>query len=220
MGKLKLSVFGANGRMGKEVTAIAKNDGQIKLLTLEDGPLVVIDFSSPKGILEIAKWCAKNRVPLVSGTTGLSSIQEKKLKLLTKKIPLLRSPNFSLGLNAMAGATETFLTSTTPIKISVEEVHHKNKKDNPSGTAKFLQCVVKDNILKTTKVGKPSGLRVGEVFGLHKIIFILEGEVISFVHEARDRKIFAKGAIAAAKWLVAQSPGCYMMKDYLKGVSK
>jgi len=220
VGKIKLTVFGASGRMGREVTDLARIDKQLQIVGLDARPHVVIDFSSPEGVLKIAKWCAENKVPLVSGTTGLTSGQLKRIKSLTGKIPTLLSPNFSLGLNAMAKAVEVFLSSTTPVEVVIKEVHHKNKKDNPSGTAKFLQSVIKQSVTKSTKLSEPVGKRIGDVFGVHTVSCFLDGELITFEHEARDRKIFAQGAIEVAKWLYNQRPGVYTMKDYIEGISQ
>jgi 4-hydroxy-tetrahydrodipicolinate reductase len=220
MSKLKLSIFGVTGRMGQEVKSLASKDKSVQVVSLEDQPAVVIDFSSPKGLLEIAHWCSKHKVPLVSGTTGLSSIQKKKLKSLVQSIPVLCSPNFSLGLNAMVRSTQSFLESAIPTKVAIEEIHHKNKKDNPSGTAKLLQSIIKEKASKKTKVLQPVGLRVGNVFGLHKVMFFLDGELISFVHEARDRRIFAKGAVEVAKWIVRQKAGYYKMAEFIEGTGQ
>ena len=217
----KISVFGAAGRMGQEVIKFVKRDLEFALVQEKnEKPDVVIDFSSPEGALEISKWCTNNGVPLVSGTTGLSESQEKEFMEASKSIPLFWSPNLSMGLNAMVLAIKEFSQNFSQGEVTIEEVHHLNKKDNPSGTAKYLYKIVKENVGKKVLINRPIGVREGEVFGIHKVNFLANGEWVRFEHHAENRSIFAQGAVEVAKWLVKQNPGYYEMKNFLQKAIK
>jgi 4-hydroxy-tetrahydrodipicolinate reductase len=222
---IKISVFGATGRMGREVTKLAEKDSSLRLLpTLdlpqklkkETKPDVVIDFSSPQGLSVIANWCGQNKVALVSGTTALTLAQEKELKAAAKNSPIFWSPNMSVGLNSMALTLKSFAKNFSMGEVAIEEIHHKNKKDNPSGTAKILHKIIKENVPNGVTVESPVGLRGGDVFGVHKVYFFYDGEVVTFEHQAGNRMIFAQGAIKVSKWIVGQKPGLYEMEDFLQ----
>jgi 4-hydroxy-tetrahydrodipicolinate reductase len=222
---IKVALNGASGRMGTEILRLI--DAQIKFLEPLDPSSMaksnadlVVDFSSPQGCVVAANWCVKNGVPLISGTTGLTTLQEKEIKLASKKIPLFWSPNMSIGLNAMAKALNVFSKNFACGEVAIEEFHHKNKKDSPSGTAKFLERIVKGAVSKATVVSEPVGIRGGDIFGIHKVYFFGDGEWVSFEHHASGRAVFAKGAIEAGKWLVKQKPGFYGMADFLMGSSE
>ena len=206
--------------MGGEIASRLSEDRTIEYFGPADLKAkvdVVIDFSSPDGTALITAWCQKNKVALVSGTTGLSPLQEKELVIASKEIPVFRSPNMSLGLNGMIEALKTFCQEFSEGEVVIEETHHKNKKDSPSGTAKLLHHIVRENVKPEVKVSEPVSFRVGEVFGVHKVSFIGGGEVVNFEHQALSRGIFAQGAIHAAKWLVGKGPGLYSMEDMLRG---
>lgn len=213
----KISVFGESGRMGKEVMALIRDDPSLKLISaLEKKDIdVVIDFSSPEGLVEIASWCGENKVPLVSGTTGFSLAQEKEFKKAATKTPIFWSPNMSVGLNTMLLSLKNFCQNFKEGKVTIEETHHINKKDSPSGTAKRLYKMIKENISNKVTVSEPISHRVGDVFGVHKVEFFFNGERVSFGHVAESRLVFAQGAIKVAKWLIKQKAGYYEMEDYL-----
>ena len=234
--RLRVGVFGASGRMGAEVLKVVQAEKHLHLIAIVDDrplwayhelktrlqelherkPQVIIDFSSSEGTIEIATWCAKNRVALVSGTTGLSKKAEAVLKAVAKKVPVFTSPNMSIGVNAFSFAVKAFAQKFPDCEIEIEEIHHKHKKDKPSGTAKFLR----EEILSASpraRISKPVSLRGGEIFGIHKVYFFSTSEWVCFEHHATDRSIFAKGAVSAAEWLVGRKSGHYSMKDFLKG---
>lgn len=225
---VKIAVFGAEGQMGKslreqiekasdlDLAATLDRDSDLKILA-EAKPDAVIDFSSPEGAVKISRWCGENGVALVSGTTGLNREQSDALHAAAGKTAVLVSPNMSPGINAMAAALKTFLENFIEGDVAVEETHHTKKKDAPSGTAKFLQALINESASKKVRVAEPVSFREGDVFGIHKIKFSAEGENVTLEHVATDRRVFARGAVLAARWLVKQPKGFYEMRDFLKG---
>ena len=224
--KVKVAVFGSRGRMGKEVISLLESHPKLSLSGVSDindaiealdlhEPNVVIDFSSPEGLKKIAKWCAGNNTPLVSGTTGVSEVDEKKISSFSRKIPLFRSANMSLGVNAMAHALKMFAQEFSDADIQIEEIHHRHKKDAPSGTAKFLHETLLSSGRKKIHIQPTVSLRGGEIFGIHKVYFFSKNEWVCFEHQAMNRSVFAEGAIQAALWLSTQRPGLYSMSHLL-----
>jgi len=228
--QIQVAVFGGSGRMGKELVNLICKETKLNLCASIDAksavtlgnlkkyfPDVVIDFSSPEGTVQIAKWCAQNKVALITGTTGLKESQEKSIQKASKKTAIFKSANMGLGINALAGVFKEFLKTFSATEIEIEETHHRHKKDRPSGTAKFLLNEVKASIPKgrKIKIGEPVSLRGGEIFGVHKVNFYADGEWLSFEHTATDRSIFARGALKAAQWIKGKKPGMYSMKDML-----
>lgn len=233
--KIAVAIVGASGRMGqelvnllrrnKELTLCAvvdnKPEGNLKRLstTLDDlkkkKPKVVIDFSSPEGTVKIAQWCQEKKVALVTGTTGLSEAQKKIVKQASKHAPVFSSANMSVGVNALISALKAFSKQFQDCDVEIEEVHHRHKKDKPSGTAKLLHENLKGMLAHPGRLGQPVSLRGGEIFGIHKVYFFAEGEWLCFEHNATDRSVFARGALRAALWLARQKPGLYSMQDVL-----
>ncbi|MCB0406933.1 MAG: 4-hydroxy-tetrahydrodipicolinate reductase [Bdellovibrionales bacterium] len=223
-----VAVMGASGRMGQEVIRRLK-DSQI--LTFKAGVAqgsedyfskpealpaqeidLVIDFSLPAGFEKICDWCLHNKKPLVSGTTGLSSFQNKKLNELGMVVPTLWSPNMSIGV-AFVGELLKQFKALRDFEFGIEELHHKNKKDSPSGTALFLK--EKLETATGTSVEQMVSLRGGGIFGIHKIFAMSEDETITLEHTALNRSVFAAGAIRAAEWLSAKEKGLYHLNDIL-----
>lgn len=182
------------------------------LEALEHRPDLLIDFSLPAGAVAAARWCARNGVPMVSGTTGLDASQEQVLDEAAGQVALLHAANFSPGLNAMLGALAHLGQWLPDIKAAtITDIHHEHKKDAPSGTA-----------LKLAKTLQPleariESLREGEVVGQHLVKLELPGETLSLAHEATDRSVFARGALQAGHWLIGQPPGRYQALDWLIG---
>jgi 4-hydroxy-tetrahydrodipicolinate reductase len=223
---IRLAVVGAAGRMGQQVIELLGDHEDIKgAVTVDpegrtaartidevdrehvDG---VIDFSAPKSTLQVARWCAKHKKFLVSGTTGLSRQQQGALKNFGRRAPILWAPNLSLGVAALKQALGV-LGGLEGFDFQIEEVHHKHKKDKPSGTAISLQSALVEAVGK--KLPEPISIRGGDVRGIHRVWAMGEGEVICFEHVALDRAIFARGAIAAAEWLSHQKSGYYGIED-------
>lgn len=229
--KIKLGVFGAGGRMGQEVLAVIQETQGECFLAIDPArqalaaknvvsdlknPLckevdLWIDFSSPEGFSEIYQFCEKNRRALVSGTTGLSDAQLAEMG--ASKIPLLWSPNMSLGINILLRALNSFQGSQG-FDFQIEEIHHRHKKDRPSGTALWLQSKLEKVTGK--RIEKPLSIRGGGNFGTHKIWAMSDEENITFEHQALNRRVFAKGAVQAAGWLKNQKPGLYSLQNMLE----
>ncbi len=230
MKKLNIGLFGGSGKMGAQVEDVVQSSKHVphlfvgskkskqfslsipNLQNIEAEILaevdVWIDFSSPAGLIELLKQTKKT--PVVSGTTGFSSQQLGKIKSLAKKRPLFLASNFSVGLWSFRQALKA-LAFVKDFDITVDELHHRHKKDMPSGTALTLQSDL-ETIVKR-KISQPVSHRLGGVYGIHTVYAASENEIISFQHQAINRKVFASGALQAAEWLVSQKSGFYTMDD-------
>lgn len=215
---------GATGRMGIELSRLLLSDKDFKLrcgLSLTNSNLtkvktkeidIAIDFSNPKFALALARWCAKNRVPLVSGTTGFTKSEFKTFCSISKKIPLLHSSNMSVGVAILRRALKGF-SSISDFDFQIIEAHHNKKKDAPSGTAKTLQEDLERVVGR--KVPLPLSVRGGGIVGVHQVFAMSEEEVLEFSHTALNRSVFARGALDCARFLIRQEPGLYSMNDIL-----
>lgn len=192
---------------------------------------VLIDFTRPAGLLHALAWCERERVALVSGTTGLAAEHQQALDQAARTIPVLWSPNTSLGVNQLLRIVEAVAAALPPEAWDVEivETHHRFKADAPSGTAQALR----DRIVAARRAAgwqttEPAGtgprrcgsigvhaVRMGDVVGAHAVHFSSLGETLTLAHEARTRDIFARGALAAARWIAGKSAGRYTMRDVL-----
>ena len=177
----------------------------------------VIDFSSPEGLTACINFCIENSIPLISGTTGLSAEQLETLRTAKKFIPILLASNMSLGVSNLKSSIEQYLLSiSTPSKCKIIEIHHTNKKDSPSGTAIEIK-----SFLENLPGSKIHGLidvhayRIGNIFGIHRIIFENAEGITTFQHIANSRNVFARGALQAAKWIHSQENGEYSFADFL-----
>ena len=233
----KVGLLGASGKMGLEIAAllfpaydlsgdslelteaVAKEDRfksieGVTVTKLEDPREQVhvwIDFSQPEATLELL---SQIKAPLVLGTTGFSPEQEKQISAYAEKYPVVKASNFSLGMNWLFHQMKNkdFVPETTK-EIVIHEEHHREKKDSPSGTAKTLISLLRDNHFNPSQV---NSVRAGEVKGVHQLRFFLENEEIEIVHKVSDRAVFAKGALHAA-WLILKlkAPGLYSFDDLL-----
>lgn len=235
---LRLCVAGCFGRMGQAIIAQANNDADVsvevgtsrdinhkkdKLPNLKVSSLhdlssndfdVCIDFTLPESTIAHLDRLANIRRPVVIGTTGLSDEHLSVIDSFSKQIPIVLAPNTSIGVNIMYSLVE-LAAKIVPgdWRISIDETHHTHKKDNPSGTAIKLKEVMQKHISSTIRC---EGKREGEVIGTHNVRLLGQNEELVVTHEAKDRSLFAEGAILAAKWLSIQKPGLYSMKDVLK----
>lgn len=183
---------------------------------LESTPDFLVDFTLPQGTLAAAKWCAEQGVPLVSGVTGLREAVFDALETASASVPVLWSPNLSIGVNLLAdlaGRAGAVFDAETP--VAIEDIHHRWKKDAPSGTALMLGERVAEGRGRDDSGIRYSSVREGEVIGEHTVRFSLQGEEFELVHRAQDRSIYARGAIAAGLWLVKQPRGFYQARDWL-----
>ncbi|MEK9772338.1 MAG: 4-hydroxy-tetrahydrodipicolinate reductase [Opitutae bacterium] len=240
---LKILLCGAGGRMGRAITEISSDYGcNIAYpVDLGDDPSagidhcdVVIDFSLREATVPLARISAGSGKPMVIGTTGHSSEEKAEIISLTSTIPVVWAGNFSTGVNLLFYLTEItarVLDAQSDFDPEVIEMHHRLKKDAPSGTAdRLLEILKKSRDLSEDQVAhgrsgiigeRPAdeigshALRGGDVVGDHTVYFAGMGERIELTHRATDRKIFAAGALRAAKWVVSKSPGLYSMQDVL-----
>jgi len=255
MKKINLVITGCMGRMGQQLIKSVKSDKSFKLVALTENRIinkkisgikpsfnnentfknanVIIDFTIPKCTFEILKIAAKLKNRVVIGTTGFSKKEENLIKKYSKKIPILRAGNMSLGINLLMYLTEIASKSLGDNFLSkVSEVHHIHKKDHPSGTALMLGKGIafgknKDfyKLLGKKYLNKKSfpyskkinfnSIRKGEVIGEHKVTFSSGKEIITLNHEAFDRALYSEGALTSAKWLMNKKPGLYSMRDLL-----
>jgi len=199
---MRITLVGRSGKMGQVLEALIEDDPDLKLV--EEDCDVVIDFSSPKG----TKKALSMKKPLVCGTTGLNDEIFANMQELAKKIPILYSPNFSLGIalcSMMLEKVGPYLKKFA--SIGIEEVHHMEKKDSLSGTAlKLAQILGIDSAAIKAK-------RIPNVVGIHQINFTLDNEMVSLRHEAFSREAFAKGAIEAAKFIFNKPAKFYEIRD-------
>ena len=255
MKKINLTVTGCLGRMGKQIVKSSKKNRDFKLVSVTENKIipkkisglklqlnninafkntnVIIDFTIPKCTIEILKIAVKLKKRVVIGTTGFTRKDENLIKKYAKKIPILKAGNMSLGVNLLMYLTEiTSRALGNNFLSKVYEVHHKHKKDHPSGTAlmlgkgiavgrgKNLYNIIGNKYLnsKNFPYGKKinfNSLRKGETIGEHEVKFSSGKEIITLNHEAFDRALYSEGALTAAKWLMNKKPGLYSMRNVL-----
>ncbi|WP_415284682.1 4-hydroxy-tetrahydrodipicolinate reductase [Candidatus Pelagibacter sp. Uisw_130] len=255
MKKINLAISGCLGRMGQQLIKSSKTSKSFKLVALTESKVfnkkiagvklnlntdeafkntdVIIDFTIPNCTLDILKIASKLKKRVIIGTTGFSKKEEAVIKNFSKKIPILKAGNMSLGVNLLMYLTEIASKALNDDYLSkVFEVHHKYKKDYPSGTALMLGKGIADGGNKNfyNLIGKkflnkkifPYGkkinfnsIRKGEIIGEHEVAFSNGKEIIKLNHEAFDRALYSDGALTAAKWLINKKPGLYSMRDLL-----
>ncbi len=216
---LKIIIAGY-GVMGKVLEEVAKRYDDIEIMAIcdknEELPSireihtdadVVIDFSVPDAVYDIVQYCEKHKVPLVSAVTGYSDEQEKIIDKLSQSIPVLRSSNFSIGMNVMRKLVQK-ATEILEWDAEIIEMHHNRKKDTPSGTAIML----KKSIGKDINI---HSVRAGSIIGEHTVLFAGDNEIIGITHRAFSKNIFAEGAIKAARFIAKAPKGMYDMDDIL-----
>ena len=255
MKKINLAVTGCMGRMGQQIIKSAKSDKDFKLVALTENKSInkkilgvkleqnteltlrksnlIIDFTIPQCTFQILKIASKLKKRVVIGTTGFTKKEENLIKNFSKKIPILKAGNMSLGINLLMYLTEITASSLGNKFLSkIFEVHHKHKKDYPSGTAlmlgrgialgkkrDFYSLLGKKYLNKKTfpfgnKINFNS-IRKGEIIGEHEVKFSSGKELITLNHEAFDRALYSEGALLAAKWLMTRKPGLYSMRDLM-----
>jgi 4-hydroxy-tetrahydrodipicolinate reductase len=203
-------VVGGVARGGKSIGGVATVEHPTQLDSANAE--VVIDFSMPELTAAVTSWCADRKVPLVSGVTGLSAEEKSLFMKIAKTTPVLWSPNMSLGIAVMSRMLAEF-SRLDGFQFQIEELHHIRKKDKPSGTAIHLQQKLKEAVGED--VPAPLAIRGGGIFGIHRAWAMGEEEMITLEHNAMNRRVFARGALKAADWLLDQQPGLYAMDDVL-----
>ena len=244
MKKINLAVTGCMGRMGQQIIRSIKSDRNFKIVALTENKIInkkingirvdlnketifkkahlIIDFTVPKCTFQVLRIAAKLKKRVVIGTTGFTRNEENLIKKFSKKIPILKAGNMSLGINLLMYLTEITSSSLGKNFVSkIYEVHHKNKKDYPSGTALMLgNGIAKGkkknfyNLIGKKYLNKKSfpygnkinfnSLRKGKVIGEHEVKFSSGKEIITLNHEAFDRTLYSEGALSAAKWLMSK----------------
>ena len=253
---LKVGIVGALGRMGHAMAAILAGRQDAVVAALIDRPDaqgqavgalkiggresiagcdVVIDFSTAEASAALAAFAAERGGPaLVIGSTGWRAEDDAKVEAAAARIAIVRSGNYSLGLNVLAGLVEQAARRLPGADWDIEvfEAHHKRKVDAPSGTALMLgEAAAKGRGADLAKAAvrtrdgitgpRPAGaigftaMRGGGIVGEHQVVFAAEDEILTLAHSARDRSLFARGALAAALWVAGKPPGLYDMKDVL-----
>ena len=255
MKKINLAVTGCMGRMGQQIIKSIKLDKRFKLVSLTENKLIkkkingiklalntektfknsdlIIDFTIPKCTFEILKIASKLKKRVIIGTTGFSKKEENLIIKYSKKIPILKAGNMSLGINLLIYLTEITSESLgNNFQSKIFEIHHKHKKDYPSGTAlmvgkgiaigkkkKLYDLIGKKYLNKKkfpfSKKINFNSQRKGEIIGEHEVKFSSGKEIITLNHEAFDRALYSEGALSAARWLMTKKPGLYSMRDLL-----
>jgi 4-hydroxy-tetrahydrodipicolinate reductase len=255
MKKINIAITGCLGRMGQQIIKSSKSNKNFRLVAITENKTinkkiegirvdlntdqafkethVIIDFTVPKCTLEILKIASKLKKRVVIGTTGFTQKEEALIKKYSKKIPILKAGNMSLGVNLLMYLTEIVSESLGDNYLSkIFEVHHKHKKDYPSGTALMLGKGIADGKKKNlskilgrkflNKKSFPFGkkinfnsIRKDEIIGEHEVAFSNGKEKIMLNHEAFDRALYSDGALTAAKWITTKKAGLYSMRDLL-----
>ena len=255
MKTINLTITGCMGRMGQQLINTTKKEKGFKINSLTEYKIinkkfggvkpqlnteeafkktdVIIDFTVPECTFEVLEIARKLKKRIVIGTTGFTEKEEKLIKSYSKKIPILKAGNMSLGINLLMYLTEIASKSLgKKYQSKIFEVHHKHKKDYPSGTALMLGngIAIGKNKNFYNLIGKkflnkkdfPYGnkinfnsIRKGEIIGEHEVLFSSGKEIIKLNHEAFDRALYSEGALSAASWLMKKKPGLYSMRDLM-----
>ena len=255
MKKINLAITDCMGRMGQQLIKSVKKNNIFKLVSLTESRKinkkisgiipevnsltafkktnVIIDFTVPKCTLEILKIAVKQNKRVVIGTTGFTKKEEILIRSFSRRIPILKAGNMSLGINLLMYLTEIASKSLGNNFLSkVHEVHHKHKIDYPSGTALMLGKGIANgknknfyNLIGKKYLNKKSfpyskkinfnSIRKGEVIGEHAVMFSSGKEIIKLNHESFDRALYSEGALTAAAWLMSKKAGLYSMRDLL-----
>jgi len=255
MKKINLTITGCLGRMGQQLIKSSKKDKIFKIVSLTENRNilkkvsgikpelntshafkkadVIIDFTVPRCTLQVLKIASKLKKRVVIGTTGFAKKEEDLIRKYSKTIPILKAGNMSLGVNLLMYLTEVASRSLgKKFFTKIHEVHHKHKKDYPSGTALMLAKGIADgqnknlyNLIgnkylnkKTIPYGKKinfNSIRKSDVIGEHEVKFSSGKEIVTLNHESFDRALYSEGALTASKWLMRKKPGLYSMRDLL-----
>ncbi len=255
MKKINVTITGCMGRMGQQLIKASRKNKRFKINSLTENKLitkkiagikpqlntinafkdtdVIIDFTVPKCTIEVIKIASKMNKKIVIGTTGFTKKEENIIKSHAKKISILKAGNMSLGVNLLMYLTEITSGALGNKYLSkIFEIHHKHKKDYPSGTALMLGKGIADgknknlnNLIGRKFLNKKSfpygkkinfnSIRKGEIIGEHEVKFSSGKEIISLNHEAFDRTLYSEGALTAAEWIMKKKPGLYSMRDLL-----
>ncbi len=240
---VKIIIIGSKGRMGGALLACAARNVDLRVTGTVDagedlqkvvaGSDVVIDFTSHEATAGFASICAEHKKAMVIGTTGHSEAEKAEITKCSSQIPIVLASNYSTGVNTLFWLTRKAAEILGPdFDLEIVEMHHRLKKDAPSGTARTLaeilsgvrQTQLADVVRhgregmvgeRTSKEIGTHAIRGGDVVGDHTVIFAANGERLELTHKASSRETFANGALRAVQWVVNQKPGLYNMQDVL-----
>ncbi|MCZ7637974.1 MAG: 4-hydroxy-tetrahydrodipicolinate reductase [Verrucomicrobia bacterium] len=240
---ITLAIIGSKGRMGQMLLACAARQPDLKVVGQVDqgddlesavaAAQVVVDFSLPEATRPVAVCCAAHRKPLVIGTTGHAAGEKAEIARFQAQIPMVWSANYATGVNALFWLTRKAAEILGPgFDLEIVEMHHRHKKDAPSGTAttlaEILAAVRHQQLVEVVRHGRVGlvgertateiglhALRGGDVVGDHTVVFATAGERVELTHRATSRETLANGALRAARWVFGQPPGLYSMQDVL-----
>ncbi|MDP3787063.1 MAG: 4-hydroxy-tetrahydrodipicolinate reductase [Candidatus Omnitrophota bacterium] len=238
---IRLAISGCAGKMGTRIFNLALDDKDLRPVIgieqtaaarqclktdnfkVSDNPDdikevdVLIEFTTPQATVEHLEYALKHNKAMVIGTTGLSEDQIGRIREASKNIPIVFSPNMSIGVNLLFKLVkESAEKLSKDYKVKIIEAHHIHKKDAPSGTAKKLAQIIKE--ASGREVSDIKAIREGEIVGDHKVTFESPVDTIELSHSAKTRDIFAKGALVAAKFIAGKPPGLYDMQDVLGAI--
>lgn len=211
---------GADGKMGRMIAGIINNDPGYGLILCggrEEGQEfggsadIVVDFSLPKGAEEAYALAKKLNAAFLTGTTNLTESFLKQLRE-EKEIPVFHASNMSIGVYLFGLLLQKAAWLYAGYETALNEIHHTQKKDAPSGTAKTLAALI------NFPQGKITAQRISDTVGTHSAVFSSEYEEITLTHKAKNRALFADSAVLTAAWLLKQKPGFYSMADYIKSL--
>ncbi|MBL7196635.1 MAG: 4-hydroxy-tetrahydrodipicolinate reductase [Candidatus Omnitrophica bacterium] len=236
--RIKLAISGSRGKMGQLICKLAESDKEFEIVSLLErrghsdigtkiGSIeitdnsdsikdtdVLIEFTSPEATIEHLNVCVKFNKPIIIGTTGLTAQQKDEIKKASKKIPIVFSPNMSIGVNLLFKLVkEAAVKLSGDYKVNITEAHHIHKKDAPSGTAKRLAQIIQEN--GKQELLDIKSIREDEITGDHEVCFESEKDIIKLFHSAKTRDIFAEGALVAAKFVVGKKNGLFDMQNIL-----
>lgn len=253
---IDFAILGALGRMGHAISEVAASDELLNYIVGLDNPSHpdfakgadgvevkeiasdslqgvngIIDFSLPPATMKVLPICVEKKIPMVIGTTGFDDAQLAAIEEASKTIPLLMGSNMSVGVNLLFALTRAASKALKGKGYDAEmfEIHHKHKKDAPSGTAKTLEEIILENHDASEPIYGRAGhtgerkpqelgsmaLRGGDVVGDHTVFFLGNGERVELKHQATSRNTFATGAVSALKFIAGKEPGFYTMADVL-----
>ena len=231
---IRISLFAPEGRMGKAIVAAVAEDAGFSID--EEHGDVLVDFSAPDALQASLDRAVSGAIPVLVGTTGLTDEHQRLIEQAANSVAVLRAPNTSVGVNLLRSLIEEAVRRLGPEwDVEVLEMHHRNKVDAPSGTAlllaqaaakargKTLPELARFDRFGNTRAREPgtigfASLRGGSVAGEHVVVLATDGERIELGHRADSRAIFARGALAAARFLVRKPAGLYTMRDVIEAL--
>ena len=235
---IKVSLFGAAGRMGKEAAEVLQAEEGFELVNLIEHPehpavgkklfdlpisgdpynlplagTIFCDFTLAEAAVRNTALAAELDCPILIGATGFTDEQRQYIERLGDRIPIMIASNLSRGINLLYALIEKAAeVLSESYEAGIVETHHKWKKDSPSGTAKEMLRILQNTGYKDVSV---HSLRMGDISGEHQVVFSSEGETVQLIHRAHSRKAFARGVIPALKFLSSAKPGCYSFREAL-----